>query len=88
MPRSPTWHRAAPTTDRGVGALPATEALKRELAEAEPAARRKLAWETALEAADAARDAGCAGLILMGLRFDTVVDESAAIWRPGMGRDA
>jgi 5,10-methylenetetrahydrofolate reductase len=63
-----------------VGAVPATEALRTRLAEYAQESRRKLAWEAALEAAEVARDGGCAGVIVMGLRFETVVDEGAEVW--------
>jgi hypothetical protein len=37
----------------------------------------------AKEAAAAARDAGFAGIVLMGLRFDTVVGEAYDVWHDG-----
>jgi hypothetical protein len=33
-----------------------------------------------LEAAEAAKDAGFAGVILTGLKFNTIVDEAATVW--------
>lgn len=37
----------------------------------------------AKEAAQRAREAGFAGIVLMGLRFDTVVGETYDIWHAG-----
>jgi hypothetical protein len=42
---------------------------------------REKAWELSLETAANAQDAGFAGVILTGLKFDTVVDEAAGVWR-------
>ena len=65
-----------------MGAVPASTDLKRRLA-ALPSeeARRETAWEISRDVADVAERTGCAGVILMGLRFDTVVDEAALAWR-------
>ena len=68
-----------------VGSVPASDGLKRRIEDTDPASRRKMAWETALETADEAKDAGCAGVVLMGLRFETVVDEAAEVWRASGG---
>lgn len=65
-----------------VGSVVPGEGLVARIAEAPDDGRRQLAWEVALESADVARNAGCAGVILMGLRFETVVDEAAAVWSP------
>ncbi len=40
------------------------------------------AWDVSRKVTANAGDAGCAGVILMGLKFDTVVDEAALAWRP------
>ena len=64
-----------------VGSVPATDGLRSRIAEVAEGGRRELAWQSSIECADAAREAGCAGVILMGLRFDTVVDEAAGVWR-------
>ncbi|MDJ0791577.1 MAG: hypothetical protein QNJ71_06745 [Acidimicrobiia bacterium] len=64
-----------------MGAVPATPELKAQLAEAEGEGRRAFAWEAARQVAHEAERAGCAGSILMGLRFDTIVDEAALQWR-------
>jgi methionine synthase / methylenetetrahydrofolate reductase(NADPH) len=63
-----------------VGALPVSDNLRdrlRGLAEAEA---RKLGWAAAKEAAECAREVGFAGIVLMGLRFDTVVGEAYEVW--------
>ncbi len=64
-----------------VGAVPAGDGLKAELAALPDGDRRAFGWDTAASTAARARDAGAAGVILMGLRFDTVVDEAAEGWR-------
>lgn len=64
-----------------MGAVPATPKLKDRLAHAEAAGRREVAWQAARAVADEAREAGCAGAILMGCRFETIVDEAALEWR-------
>lgn len=69
-----------------MGAVGATEELKARLGELEPKAARELGWELANEIERRAVDAGCAGIIVMGLKFETVVDEAALAWRRGSGR--
>lgn len=64
-----------------MGAVPSTPRLKERLADAEAIGRREMAWEAARDVADAAEAAGCAGAVLMGLRFDTIIDEAALEWR-------
>ena len=64
-----------------MGAVPATDELRTRLREAEAEDRRAFAWESARRIAHEAAEAGCAGAILMGLRFDTIVDEAALEWR-------
>ena len=69
-----------------VGSIPAGEQLKADLARVPPEERRAFAWQIAAATADRAREAGAAGVILMGLRFDTVIDEAAEEWRRASGR--
>lgn len=38
------------------------------------------AWQTSRQVATEAEQAGCAGAILMGLKFETIVDEAALAW--------
>ena len=37
-------------------------------------------WSAPAEMEREARDAGCAGVVLMGLRFDSLVKEAPAAW--------
>jgi 5,10-methylenetetrahydrofolate reductase len=64
-----------------VGSVPVTDGLRQHIADAPEGGGRELAWEASIECAEAAREAGCAGVVVMGLRFDTVVDEAAGVWR-------
>ena len=65
----------------GIGARSVTRELRDRLDAAhDPITRREIAWETSRQAAAAAQVAGAAGTILMGLRFDTVIDEAALAW--------
>jgi len=65
-----------------LGGVPATAELREELESTDPSARRELAWSRLRETEDRARDAGCAGVILVGLRHETVVEEAAHEVRP------
>lgn len=67
-----------------IGAVPAGDELKSRIADLSADARRKTAWEVFAETEAKARDAGAAGVILMGLRFDSVVEE-APQFLPGGG---
>ena len=62
------------------GAVAAGEELKDRLEEVEVSDRRSLAWELARQSAAEAKEAGCSGVILMGLRFSTVVTEGHEEW--------
>jgi 5,10-methylenetetrahydrofolate reductase len=64
-----------------MGAVRSTPDLKERVAVAEAAGKREVAWEAARSVAVQAREAGCAGAILMGCRFETIVDEAALEWR-------
>ena len=61
-----------------VGSVPATDELR---ALASDGMARDRAWDLSLETAANAQDAGFAGVILTGLKFDTVVDEAVGVWR-------
>jgi 5,10-methylenetetrahydrofolate reductase len=63
-----------------VGALPVTDELRDRLRGLSEADGRKLGWGAAKEAAACAREVGFAGIVLMGLRFDTVVGEAYEVW--------
>jgi 5,10-methylenetetrahydrofolate reductase len=65
-----------------MGAVPASAELKDHLADLpSDDARREAAWEISREVATSLEAAGCAGAVLIGLKFDTVVDEAAQAWR-------
>ena len=59
------------------GGVPATEGLRSTLQATEPEARRDLAWAQVAEIERLARGSGCAGVVLIGLKFRTVVEEAA-----------
>ncbi len=63
-----------------VGAIPVSDGLRERLAAAGPVAARADGWRLAREAAELARDAGFAGVVLMGLRFETVIGEAHEVW--------
>ena len=63
------------------GAVPASEVFKGRIRNVERANRREHAWAITREMERQAREAGCAGIVLMGLKYETVVDEAAYWWR-------
>jgi 5,10-methylenetetrahydrofolate reductase len=75
-PVSPAWVRRL----ESVGALPISDELRIRLGGLPEAERRRAGWRAAKEAAACAREAGFAGIVLMGLRFETVVGEAYDIW--------
>jgi 5,10-methylenetetrahydrofolate reductase len=75
-PFSPTWVEQM----ESIGSVVSTDGLKSRLAELAPDVARKLGWELTVEMEKRARDAGAAGVILMGLKFDSVVTEAAENW--------
>ncbi|HSO50811.1 MAG TPA: methylenetetrahydrofolate reductase [Acidimicrobiia bacterium] len=79
-PFSPAWVEQMET----IGAVPVTDGLKQRLSELAPDVARKLAWDLTTEMERRARDAGAAGVVLMGLKFDSLVSEAAENWpHPG-----
>ena len=62
-----------------IGTVPVSDSLRSELA---AGIDRERAWELSLGVAEKAKDAGFGGVILTGLKFDTVVDEAAGVWHP------
>lgn len=76
-PFSPGWVSQM----ESMGAVATTDAFKEKLDATELEARRAEGWRWAQEIERRAIDVGCAGVILMGLKYDTVVDEAAAAWR-------
>ncbi len=70
-----------------IGARTVSSGLRSSLDDApSPEARRAIAWDASLKVASEAEAAGCAGTILMGLRFETVVDEAALAWHTSMSK--
>lgn len=64
-----------------MGATEASTALKKRLSETSEADRRRQAWTLAQESALEAKEAGCAGIVLMGLNFGTAVSELYDAWQ-------
>ncbi len=86
-PFSARWVRRM----EGVGAIPISDALRERLGTLSDAEARAEGWRAAKDAATAAREAGFSGIVLMGLRFDTVVGEAYDVWHadgPGSPRPA
>jgi len=67
----------------GWGSVPAGEEMRKALADYTGDVR-SYAWEQASAVVDQARQAGCSGVVLSGLRFDTMVGE-AAEWMRSLG---
>lgn len=77
-PFSPEWVERM----EAMGSVPSGDPLKARLEGLDPDVMRKTAWEITSEIEGRARDAGCAGVILMGLKFDSLVDEAPSAWSP------
>ena len=67
-----------------VGAVPIGDELRAHLGELSESEARAEGWRLAREVARVARTAGFAGVVLMGLRFDTVVGEAYDAWQSGV----
>ena len=63
-----------------VGAVAVTDALRARIRGQSDAEARMLGWRIAKQCAARARAAGFAGVVLMGLRFETVVGEAYEVW--------
>lgn len=64
-----------------LGAIKAGDQLRSRLEDASSKdERRAIAWQASRDVAHVARSCGVSGVILMGLSFDTVVDEAALIF--------
>ena len=68
-----------------VGAIPISEELRQRLEKMSDADARAEGWRAAKTAATNAREAGFAGIVLMGLRFSTVVGEAYDVWHADSG---
>ena len=75
-PFSSAWVRRM----ESVGALPVGDEVRQRMAALSGDAARAEGWRLAREAGRCARQAGFAGVVLMGLRFETVVGEAYEAW--------
>lgn len=75
-PFTPAWVKRL----ESVGAIPITDGLRQRIGSLSESEGRAEGWRCAKEAAARARQAGFAGIVLMGLRFDTVVGEAYDVW--------
>ena len=64
-----------------VGGTPAGEAVRAQVAATPESEQRIVGWRIAKAVAAEAREAGFAGIVIMGLRFSTAVDEAYEIWQ-------
>jgi 5,10-methylenetetrahydrofolate reductase len=63
-----------------IGAVPAGPELKDRVQDLASDVRRKHAWELVTDIERQAIEAGCAGIVLMGLNFDSIVEEAPTAW--------
>ena len=63
-----------------VGALRLTDAFRERLGATPENQRRRFGWRAAKSIAAEARSAGFAGIVLMGLKFETVCGEAHDVW--------
>ena len=63
-----------------VGALRVTDALRERVSATPEADQRRFAWSVAKGVAERARTAGFAGVVLMGLMFETATGEAYDSW--------
>ena len=75
-PFSPAWVRRL----EGVGALRVGDELRARLAAMPASEQRTFGWRAAKAIALRARTAGFAGIVLMGLKFETAVGEAYDVW--------
>ncbi|MBA3688254.1 MAG: methylenetetrahydrofolate reductase [Chloroflexi bacterium] len=75
-PFSPGWVKRL----EGVGTVKISDALRDRLASTPDSQRRDFAWRIAKGIANRARTSGFAGVVLMGLRFETAVGEAYDVW--------
>ena len=75
-PFSPEWVRRL----EGVGAVPVGDELRSRLTATPRAEQRRFGWRAAKAIAQHARTAGFAGVVLMGLKFETAVGEAFEAW--------
>ncbi len=75
-PFSPSWISRLESH----GAVQASLALKEKIASLPNGERRQEAWRLAAETTERCRQAGAAGVVLMTLKFSTLVGEAATAW--------
>jgi 5,10-methylenetetrahydrofolate reductase len=75
-PFSPEWVRRL----EGVGAIPIGDDLRSRLDGTAESEQRRFAWRVAKTVAARARTSGFAGVVLMGLKFETAVGEAFEAW--------
>ncbi|MDP9468607.1 MAG: hypothetical protein M3P32_07715, partial [Chloroflexota bacterium] len=75
-PFSPGWVRRL----ESVGTIKIGDELRARLASTPESQLRQLAWRIAKGIANRARSAGFAGIVLMGLKFETAVGEAYEVW--------
>jgi 5,10-methylenetetrahydrofolate reductase len=75
-PMSPGWVRRL----ERVGALPVSDGLRARVESLPDEERRPFAWRVAKGVAAEARTTGFAGVVIMGLRFETAVGEAFDAW--------
>jgi 5,10-methylenetetrahydrofolate reductase len=75
-PFSPSWVKRL----ESVGAIPISAELRSRMAATREHERRALGWRVAKAIAQEARGAGFAGIVIMGLRFETAVGEAFDVW--------
>jgi 5,10-methylenetetrahydrofolate reductase len=73
---SPSWVRRL----ESVGAVPVGDELRARLAATPTAEQRRFGWRVAKAVARGARAVGFAGVVLMGLKFETAVGEAYEAW--------
>jgi 5,10-methylenetetrahydrofolate reductase len=75
-PFSPGWVRRL----ERVGALPISDELRARLEVLPESQQREFGWRAAKAIAQLAPGAGFAGIVLMGLKFETAVGEAYDVW--------
>jgi 5,10-methylenetetrahydrofolate reductase len=75
-PFTPEWVRRL----EGVGAIPIGDELRSRLTGLPKAEQRRFGWRAAKAIAQQARASGFAGVVLMGLKFETAVGEAFEAW--------
>jgi 5,10-methylenetetrahydrofolate reductase len=75
-PFSPAWVKRL----EGVGAIPISAQLRSRMSATPEHEWRTTGWRIAKSIAHEARGAGFAGIVIMGLRFETAVGEAYDVW--------